>query len=295
MLGANVWRKMLGVDRATVIEEVDFDEESETVVVHVRPRRQTNRRCGRCGVRASGYDQGEGRRNWRTLDLGTLICFLQADSPRVNCPTHGPTVAQVPWARHTRDFDDQCAWLVTHTPKSTVCELMRVAWRTVGSIIARVVADGRARHDPFDGLTRIGLDEISYKKGHRYLTVCVDHDTGRLVWAAPGRDKATLRSFFDLVGNERCQKIRLVSADAAEWIAEVVAERCQNATLCTDAFHVVSWATEALDEVRREVWNEARTAGMRTPESSRAVVTPCGATPRTSPNARRRSWPGSPR
>ena len=184
---------------------------------------------------------------------------------------------------------------MTHTPKSTVCELMRVAWRTVGSIIARVVADGRARHDPFDGLTRIGLDEISYKKGHRYLTVCVDHDTGRLVWAAPGRDKATLRSFFDLVGNERCQKIRLVSADAAEWIAEVVAERCQNATLCTDAFHVVSWATEALDEVRREVWNEARTAGMRTPESSRAVVTPCGATPRTSPNARRRSWPGSPR
>jgi len=266
LFSANVWRRALGVDRATVIEDVDFDEESETVVVHVRPRRSTKRRCGRCGVRAPGYDQGEGRRNWRALDLGTLMCFLQADSPRVNCPTHGPTVAQVPWARHgaghTRDFDDQVAWLVTHTPKSTVGELMRVAWRTVGSIIERVVADGRAAHDPFSGLTRIGIDEISYKKGHRYLTIVVDHDTGRLVWAAIGRDKDTLRGFFDLVGEERCQKIRLVSADAAEWIGQVVEERCPNATLCIDAFHVVAWCTEALDEVRRQVWNEARRAGM---------------------------------
>lgn len=266
MFGANVWRRVLGVDRATVIEEIDFDEESDTVVVHVRPRRHTKRRCGRCGRPAPGYDQGEGRRNWRALDLGTVRCFLQADSPRVHCPTHGPTVAQVPWARHgaghTHAFDDQVAWLVTHTPKSAVCDLMRVAWRSVGAIVARVVADGRAAHDPFSGLTRIGIDEISYKRGHRYLTVVVDHDSGRLVWAAVGRDKKTLNAFFDLLGDERCETIRLVSADGAGWIGDVVAERCPNATLCTDAFHVVSWATEALDEVRREVWNEARRAGM---------------------------------
>ena len=137
LFGANVWRRVLGVDRATVIEDVDFDEESDTVVVHVRPRRATKRRCGRCGVRAPGYDQGEGRRNWRALDLGTLRCFLQADSPRVNCPEHGPTVAQVPWARHgaghTRDFDDTVAWLVTHTPKSTVSELLRIAWKSASA------------------------------------------------------------------------------------------------------------------------------------------------------------------
>ena len=266
MLAANVWRKLLGVDRATVIEEIDFDEEAESVVVHVRPRRSTKRRCGRCGRRAPGYDQGEGRRNWRALDLGTLQCFLQADAPRVNCPEHGPTVAQVPWARHgaghTYDFDDQVAWLVTHTAKSTVVDLMRVAWRTVGSIITRVVDDGRAAHDPFDNLTRIGIDEISYKKGHRYLTIVVDHDSGRLVWAAVGRDKVTLNKFFDLVGDERCAQIRLVSADGASWIGDVVAERAKNATLCIDSFHVCQWASKALDEVRRQVWNEARKRGM---------------------------------
>jgi transposase len=267
VLGANVWRSVLGVDRATVIEEIELDEESNTVVAHVRPRRSTKQRCGRCGARSPGYDQGEGRRNWRALDLGTVMCFLQADSPRVKCTEHGATVAQVPWARHgaghTRGFDDQVAWLVTHTAKSTVCELMRIAWRSVGSIVNRVVADGRAAHDPFEGLTRIGIDEISYKKGHRYLTIVVDHDSGRLVWAAVGRDKKTLGAFFDLLGEERCQAIHLISADGAGWIGDVVAERAKNATLCIDAFHVVQWASAALDEVRRQVWNAARKNGMR--------------------------------
>jgi transposase len=266
LLGVTVWRKALGVDRATVIEEIDFDEASNSVVVHVRPRRSTTRRCGRCAVRAGGYDQGEGRRRWRALDVGTLRCYLESDSPRVNCPTHGPTVALVPWARHgaghTRDFDDQAAWLVTHTSKSAVCDLLRIAWRTVGSIIERVVAEGRAAHDPFEGLRRIGIDEISYKKGHRYLTICVDHDTGRLIWAAVGRDRATLGAFFDHLGEQRCQEIRLVSADAAEWIAGVVKRRCPNATLCIDAFHVVGWATTALDEVRVEVWKSAKRNGL---------------------------------
>jgi len=257
---------MLGVDKATVIESVKVDEELNALVARVRPRRATKRRCGRCAVRASGYDQGEGRRRWRALDLGTVPCYLEADAPRVDCPTHGPTVAQVPWARHgaghTYDFDDQVAWLVTHSPKSAVSELMRIAWRSVGAIIARVVADGRAAHDPFEGLKRLGIDEISYKRGHRYLLVCVDHDSGRLIWAAVGRDKETLRSFFDLLGEERCAQVGVVTADGAEWIADVVAERCPNATLCIDAFHVVQWATDALDEVRREVWNEARRGGM---------------------------------
>jgi len=93
VLAANVWRKLLGVDRATVIESIDFDEDAESVVVHVRPRRSTKRRFGRCGRRATGYDQGHGRRNWRAMDLGVLLCHLQSDSPRVNCPEHGPTVA----------------------------------------------------------------------------------------------------------------------------------------------------------------------------------------------------------
>lgn len=263
MRNARVWQRVLGLAR-TVIEAVVFDEDLEAVVASVRPRKGARKRCGRCGRRAPWFDRGEGRRRWRALDLGTLQVFVEADAPRVNCPTHGPTVIQVPWARHgvghTRHFDDTVAWLATQCSKTAVVELMRIAWPTVGSIVARVSADIDAQVDRLDGLRRIGIDEISYKRGHRYLTVVVDHDSGALVWAAPGRDEATLRRFFDALGAERSARITHVSADAADWIATVVAERCPNALRCADAFHVVAWATEALDEVRRQAWNEARGA-----------------------------------
>ncbi len=88
----------------------------------------------------------------------------------------------------------------------------------------------------------------------------VDHDSGRLVWAAPGRDKATLAGFFDALGPDRCAQITHVSADGADWISTVVEQRCPNAVRCADPFHVVGWATDALDEVRRQAWNEARGA-----------------------------------
>jgi hypothetical protein len=130
--------------------------------------------------------------------MGTIQVVLEADAPRVNCPAHGPTVRQVPWARHgaghTRSFDQQVAWLATQCSKTAITELMRIAWRTVGSIIARVWADIAAEVDAFAGLQRIGIDEISYKRRHKYLTVVVDHDSGRLVWAHPGHQRATVRA-----------------------------------------------------------------------------------------------------
>jgi transposase len=200
--------------------------------------------------------------------MGTIQVFLEADAPRVNCPAHGPTVRQVPWARHgaghTRLFDQQVAWLATQCSKRAITELMRIAWRTVGVIITRVWADTAAGVDAFAGLQRIGIDEISYKRRHKYLTVVVDHDSGRLVWASPGRERATVHAFFDALaasGEGRCAQITHVSADGAEWIADVVINRCPDAIRCADPFHVIGWATEALDAVRREAWSNARRGG----------------------------------
>nr|WP_026255788.1 ISL3 family transposase [Mycobacterium sp. 155] len=267
MRNASLWRAVLCVQN-TVIDDVEFDEAAQVVVAHVRPRRAARGRCGTCGARARWYDRGQGRRRWRALDMGTIEVFLEADIPRVDCATHGPTVCQVPWARHgaghTRAFDQQVAWLATHCSKRAITELMRIAWRTVGSIIARVWADTAAGIDAFADLTRIGIDEISYKRHHKYLTIVVDHDSGRLVWANTGRDRATVRAFFDSLeasGAGRCARITHVSADGAEWIADVVADRCPGAIRCADPFHVVGWANEALDEVRRQAWNAARRAG----------------------------------
>lgn len=261
MRNASVWARLLGVER-TVVVSVGFDLGEQVLVCHVRPVKKELGRCGVCRRRCGGYDRGAGRRRWRALDLGTVRAVLEADAPRVRCPEHGVVVASVPWARHgaghTRYFDDTVAWLAVTCSKTAVCQLMRIAWRTAGSIIARVCADVDAVTDRLDGLARIGIDEISYKKGHKYLTVVVDHDTGRLVWAEPGRDRATLGRFFDALGPERCALITHVSADAADWIAGVVTARCPAAVRCADPFHVVKHATDALDEVRRQVWNQAR-------------------------------------
>lgn len=255
-----VLRAAFGLDHA-VIEGFDFDEAHQAVVISVRPTAKARNRCGRCGRRSPGYDRGAGRRRWRALDLGTCRVLVEADAPRVACRSHGPTVAAVPWARHgaghTRDFDDQAAWLAVHVSKSAVVKLLRVAWRTVGAIVARVSADIDASVDRLEGLRRIGIDEISYKRGYRFLTVVVDHDTGRLVWAGPGHDAAALEVFFTALGPTRAAEITHVSSDGARWVRKALRDHVPGAIHCADPFHVVSWATKALDVERRRAWNHA--------------------------------------
>ena len=273
MREARVWRALMGLEN-TVVEDVVFDEDAAVMVVHVRPTASRRRRCGTCKRRSPGFDQGAGRRRWRALDLGTVQAFVEADAPRVTCRTHGVTVASVPWARHdaghTHAFDDTVAWLATVTSKTATTRLMRVAWRTVGSIITRVWADTGGAVDRLENVTRIGVDEISYRRGHgvsdgrggpRHQSAAVGRGGPR-----PGHAAELLRP--PRRDQKRCGSLTS-SADGADWIAMVVAERCPNAVLCADPFHVVRWATDALDEVRRQAWNTARAAARHEPSRSR--------------------------
>ena len=175
-------------------------------------------------------------------------------------------VERVPWARarsrFTRDFEDWAACLAVRCCASAVADLARVEWRTVGGICARVHADLEAARGAgrFDGLRRIGIDETSYKKGHRYITVVVDHDTGRLVWAGEGAGKGVLRGFLSQLTRGQRRGIEVVTADGTRWIRATVRKRCPNARWVMDPFHVVSWANDALEEVRRSEWREAKRA-----------------------------------
>jgi transposase len=281
---SSLWRAVFGVEKA-VVEGVDYDPDAGVVVVGVRAVARERGRCGRCRRPGRGYDRGRGqRRRWRSLDLGAVQTWVEADLGRVVCPQHGVVVEHVPWARHdaghTYGFDQQVAWLATRTSKSAVVELMRIAWRTVGAIITRVWADVEAVVDPLDGLTRIGIDEISYKRGHLYLTVVVDHQTGRLVWAAPGQNKATLQQFFDALGEDRCAAITHIAADGARWITDVAAKNCPTAIRGIDPFHVVQWANDALAEVRAASWREARAIARATEPRRGRGRPPAGAPPR---------------
>lgn len=256
---SSVLRRLLGIEQA-VIERVELA--SCGLITHMRVGARQRLRCSRCRKRCAKHDNGQGRRRWRALDMGSTRSFIEADAPRVRCDEHGVVVAHVPWANpgsgFTHEFEQQTAYLAVHASQKVVAELMRIAWRTVGRILQRTVAAALEGRDLLDGVRRIGIDETSYRRGHRYLTVVVCHDTGRLIWAAPGRNKATLKRFFDELGVERCNQITHVSADGMAWIHDSVREFCPGAIVCLDAFHVVRWANDALDKIRREVWNDTR-------------------------------------
>jgi transposase len=163
--------------------------------------------------------------------------------------------------RFTVALEEQAAWLCAQVPWSKAARLLRVTWRTLQAIVERVVAGLRGGKDRLDGVRRIGIDEKAWRKGHRYITVVIDHDAGRIIWAAEGRNKETLAKFFDDLGEERAELLTHVSCDGADWIRDVVREKAPGALICLDAFHVVKWAGERLDELRRRLASDLRAAG----------------------------------
>ena len=128
--------------------------------------------------------------------------YLRYAVPRVCCPEHGVVTAAVPWAfvgsGFTRDFDLQTAWMARYLPRTRIAELMRIDWDTVGRCVKRAQAhlDPNAEKRRLSGLVRIGVDETSYRKGHKYITVVVNHDTGEVVWVHDGHGKSVFELFF---------------------------------------------------------------------------------------------------
>ena len=242
--------------------------EAERIVVSVRPYKREQRRCPVCGRACDFYDMANrgAPRLWRAMDLARSACYLEYAPCRVRCPEHGVRTGAVPWARHgarfTRDFEDWVAWLAVRCTASAVSELARVEWHGVGGVCRRVYAELEAARGAsrFDGVRRIGIDETSYKKGHKYVTVVVDHDRGCLIWAHEGTGKDVLNLFLDELTREQRRAVEVVTADGARWIRQLVKRRCPNARWVMDPFHVVQWMNDALDAVRCEEWNAARAA-----------------------------------
>ena len=250
-------RRLLGV-RSLVVEEVRFA--AGTMVVAVRPR-WLHPRCGECQAVRPGYDQARPRR-WRHLGLGRLRVELAYTPRRVTCRgCGGVRVEAVPWAAHssefTYDFEELAAYLAQVTDKTRVTKLLGIAWSTVGAIVRRVV---ERKRDPalLEGLRCIGVDEFGYRKRHNYLTLVVDHERQRVVWAQEGHDAATLQAFFEELGPQRCAEIECVTIDLSAAFIKAVQEGAPKARIVFDRFHVQRLASDALDQVRREQLQELR-------------------------------------
>jgi transposase len=231
------------------------------VVVDVRLRRR-RLICPHCDWSTAACHNVAARPStWRALDLGVWKVLVRATLRRLACPDHGVVTEMVPFARHgarlTRDVEDLVAWLATKTDKTAVARLARINWRTVGAVIERVVADELDPHR-LEGLYEIGIDEVSYRKQHSYLTVVADHRTGKVVWCDKGKDTATADRFFDDLGPVGSATLTAVSMDMGKAFPKAVAARAPQATICWDPFHVVALGTRELDVVRRGHWNHLR-------------------------------------
>ncbi len=182
---------------------------------------------------------------------------LRYEIRRVDCPSCGVKVEKVPWAaagsHFTLPFEEHAAYLAQQCSQTTVTQLMRIAWRTVGAIIRRVVhRHEEAAGDQLDGLRLIGVDELSYRRHHKYVTVVVDHERGQIVWASEGKSAATLKRFFEDLGPERCAELEAVTIDLSGAYIKAITEASPGARIIFDRFHVQRLAHDALDEVRRE-------------------------------------------
>jgi transposase len=296
------------------VRQVAFGPDRVVVTVVLRRKKLI---CPKCSYSTMARENEQDHDSvWRHLDLGIWRLEVRARLRRLRCPEHGVHVEGVPFARDgarfTRDFEDLVAWLMTKTDRTATCRLVRIDWETVGRIIKRV-GDELLPADRLQGLFEISLDEVAWRKGHRYLTLIGDHRKGCVVWGTEGKGQAAADEFFHALdpppdgpsaragrpswepvpaimvpfgpcpsvpagdgipagwltdGSEldpclfaRASRLRAVSMDMTGGYAKSVREHAPQAEIVIDNYHVVALATKALDEVRREHWNELRAAG----------------------------------
>lgn len=248
-------KKILNLASPVTSVTMETDRENRPVVVVEVKNRRRRSRCGNCH-RKCGRRHGAGKiRRWRHLGMFGVRVELQAEVFRVVCEQCGVRTTEVPWSRtgsvFTRQFEDEVAWFLQHADQTATAAYFGISWITVGKIARRVVAeklDGSLLSD----LRWIGVDEISYGRPRKFLTVVVDHQRERVVWAANGKSSETLKQFFDQLGAERAAKIEAVTMDMSAAYVKGVTECIPLAEIVFDRFHVVRLLLDAVDEVRRE-------------------------------------------
>ncbi len=273
------------------VRAVRFERRRVVVEVALRRRRLV---CPQCGYSTPHrHNIREVQSDWRHLDLGVWRLEIRATLRRLVCPEHGVLTEGVPFARpgsdFTRDFEQLVAWLASKADKSAIERMLRINWRTVGRIIERVTAD-ELDPDCLVDLSDISIDEVSWRKGHRYLTLVGDHRRRQIVWGCDGAGQDAADRFFaeldppagdisapdcterpgeqakpelaaeSMVG-ERAATIEAISMDMGPGYAKSVRRHAPQAIICIDTYHVIALANKALDEVRRVYWNELRALG----------------------------------
>lgn len=250
-------KKLLGMKHIVVL---GARIEENALLIAVRPSWR-RARCSRCGRKRRCYDELPSRQ-WRHLDFAGVEVLLEYGPRRVECLRCGIVVERVPWAaqgnsRFTEDFEDQVTYLAQRCDKTSIGYMFRIAWASVGRIVQRVVKR-KGPPNPLADLEYIGVDELSYRKQHHYVTTVSDHRRGKVVWVGEGKSADTLLAFFRDLGPEGCARIKVVTMDMSQAYISAVREALPNAQIVFDRFHVQQLVSNAVNETRRAEWQRLR-------------------------------------
>ena len=240
--------------RGFVYQHARFGPDNKTIEVRVRPRQGTAAVCSGCHRPAPGYDHLPERRFEFIPFWGFLVFFLYR-MRRVHCRNCGIVVEQVPWSDGKHQSTQAhmlflARWARKLSWKETA-ESFHTSWDKVCDAVEYVVRWG-LEHRTLESIRAIGVDEIQYAKGHKYLTLVYQIDAGmtRLLWVGKERTIQSFQGFFTLIGDPLAAQIQFVCSDMWKPYLDVVRQRCSQALHILDRFHVVAKMNKALDEVR---------------------------------------------
>ncbi len=236
-----------------------------TVEVELHPRRNSRPVCSVCGHRRPGYDRLTKRRFEFIPMWGIKVFFLYAPR-RVDCPECGVRVERMPWAVGKHRLTESYAWFLAGWARrlswQEVAVAFRTSWDHVFRSVEMAVSWGRA-HQDLSGIEAIGVDEIQWQRGHKYLTLVyqIDADCKRLLWVGKKRKAKTLLGFFRWFGQERTQALSYICSDMWRPYLKVIAKKAGHALHILDRFHIMVHLSKAIDEVRAREAKELKDKG----------------------------------
>lgn len=242
--------------KSFIYGKVEFVEQGKRLVIfaHIKPRKNSRGICPKCNLPRPGYDSLPARQ-FEFVPLWNIPVFFVYAMRRIQCPVCGVVTEKVPWADGKHHLTNEYKWFLARWAKrlswKEAAGAFQTTWDNVYRSVKMAVAWGLANRD-LEGIFAIGVDEIQYKRGHKYLTLVYQINTGakRLLWIGADRTESTLRKFFHMLGDARSQAIDFVCSDMWKPYLDVIAEKAANALNILDRYHIAAMMNKAIDEVR---------------------------------------------
>lgn len=256
MKDKDLYAQILGISSPWQVTDVELATSQNRVTVKIDIAPGTSLACPHCGKTAPGYDKR--RKRWRHLDTCQYQTILEANIPRVSCPEHKVSMVHVPWAEPGSGFTALFEALVIswlqETTISAVSRQLSLSWNAIDGVMQRAVKRGLARRDDEATHSRLGVDETAFRKGHDYVTVVADQESGHVIHVANDRKKESLESFYKNLNSQQLSAIECVSMDMWQGFVGATKNCVPDADnkIAFDKFHVAQYLGDAVDKVRRQ-------------------------------------------